>query len=155
MEKNKMSRRLLPLCLCLLLVLPLGLGVQQGWSQEKEMASLHPGPVLEAKIKEKPGAENYLSLDPFFLIEADGSRARVRRVTLTLELAQPEIQGLLDPQAPRLREICYDFLLNKEHDNPGLEEKGGPKILAGLVNRYLGQEAVTAVKVDQSYLLLP
>jgi hypothetical protein len=150
-----MCRRLLPCCLCLLLALPLGVGVQQGWGQEKKMAPLKPGPVLEAKIQEKPGPENSLSLDPFYLIEEKASRVRVRRVALALEFSQPEMMKLLDPQAPSLREVVYDFLISKEHEYPDLEKKGGQKLLAGLLNRYLGQEAVTAVKVDQSYLLLP
>jgi|GEM_PF-4333089 hypothetical protein len=159
MEKNRKCRRLLlrllPPCLCLALALSLGVGVPQGWGQEKEIASLKPGPVFEAKIREKPRAENLLSLAPFYLIEEEGSRGRVRRVTLDLEFAQPEVVRLLDPQAPRLREIVYDFLAIHELDCPGQDKKGDQKILAGLVNRYLGQEAVTAVKVDQSYLLLP
>jgi hypothetical protein len=150
-----MFRRLLPYCLCLLLALPLGVGVHQGWGQEKKIASLNAGPVLEAKIQEKPGVENSLSLDPFYLMEEDASRVRVRRVALALEFSQPEMMKLLDPQAPSLREVVYDFLINKKHDYPDLEKKGEQKLLAGLVNRYLGQEAVTAVKVDQSYLLLP
>lgn len=152
---RRLLLRLLPPCLCLALALPWGAGVRQGWGQEKEMASLKPGPVFESKIREEPGAENSLSLAPFYLIEEEGSRGRVRRVTLALEFTQPEIMRLLDPQAPRLREIVYDFLVQQEHDYPGLEKKGEQKILAGLVNRYLGQEAVAAVKVDQSYLLLP
>lgn len=150
-----MFRRLLPWCLCLMLALPLGVGVHQGWGQEKKMAPLNPGPVFEAKIQEKPGAENSLPLDPFYLIEEETSRVRVRRVALALEFSQPEMMELLDPQAPSLRELVYDFLITKEHDYPGLEKKGQQKVLAGLVNRYLGQEAVTAIKVDQSYLLLP
>lgn len=150
-----MFRRLLPPCLCLMLALPLGVGVHQGWGQEKEIAPPHPGPVMEAKIRETPGAENSLPLDPFYVIEAEGPRVRVRRVALALKFSQPEMVGLVDPQAPRLREIVYDFLLGKDHDCPGLENKGEQKVLAGLVNRYLGQEAVTTVKVDQSYLLLP
>jgi hypothetical protein len=133
----------------------LGLGATQSWGQDQEMAALKPGPVLEAKIREKSGAENSLPLAPFYLLEEEGSRVRVRRITLALEFAQPEIMGLLDTQAPRLREILYDFLVGHEHDYPGLEKMGEQKILAGLVNRYLGQEAVTAVKLDQSYLLLP
>jgi len=153
------SRRLLPslltLCLCLLPALPVGVGVRPAWGQEKEMAALQPGPVLEVKIGEKAAAENSLSLAPFYLIEEQGSRVRVRRVTLALEFSQPEMASLLDPQAPRLREIVYNFLVDKTPDYPGLEKKGEQNILAGLLNRYLGQEAVTAVKVDQSYLLLP
>ncbi|MHB8067005.1 MAG: flagellar basal body-associated FliL family protein [Desulfobaccales bacterium] len=158
-------------CLCLLLAFPGSAGVHQSWGQVKEIAPLNAGPIVEAKIGEKRGfenslpvvegkigekarAENSLPLDPFYLIEEDGPRVRVLRVALALEFAQPEMKGILDPQAPRLREIVYDFLANKEHD-PGLEGKGKQEILAGLVNRYLGQEAVTAVKVDQSYLLLP
>ena len=150
-----MFRGLLPFGLCLMLALPLGAGVRQGWGQENKKAPLNPGPVFEAKIREAPGAENSLSLDPFYLLEEEASRVRVRRVALALEFARPEMMGLLDPQAPNLRELVYDFLLDKEHNYPGLEKKREQKVLAGLVNRYLGQEAVTAIKVDQSYLLLP
>lgn len=156
---------------CLVLAFSWGAGVHQSWGQIKEIAPPKPGPILEAKIGEKRGAEkalpvvegkiaekarpeNSLPLDPFYLIEEEGPRVRVLRVALALEFAQPEMKGVFDPQAPRLREIVYDFLASKEHD-PGLAGKGEQKILAGLVNRYLGQEAVTAVKVDQSYLLLP
>lgn len=156
---------------CLVLAFSWGAGVQQSWGQIKQIAPPQPGPIVEAKIGEKPGTEdslpvvqgkivdktgagNSLPLDPFYLIEEEGPRVRVLRVALALEFAQPEVKGVVDPQAPRLREIVYDFLVSKEHD-PGLEGNGEQKILAGLVNRYLGQEAVTAVKVDQSYLLLP
>ncbi len=168
-----MYRRLLLLMspLSLLLVLLLGVGVPQSWGQVKKIETSRPGPIVEARIGEKPGADNSspvvegkivekpradntLPLDPFYLIEEEGPRVRVLRVALALEFAQPELKRVIDPQAPRLREIVYDFLVSKEHD-PGLAEQGGRKILAGLVNRYLGQEAVTAVKVDQSYLLLP
>jgi len=170
-----MCRRLLlrvfPFCLGLLLAFPGGAGVHQSWGQVKVIASPKPGPIVEAKIGgergaenslpvvegkigEKPRAGNSLPLDPFYLIEEEGPRVRVLRVALALEFAQAELTKVLDPQAPRLREIVYDFLVSEEHD-PGLAGKGEQKILAGLVNRYLGQEAVTAVKVDQSYLLLP
>jgi len=44
--------------------------------------------------------------------------------------------------------------LAEEQAVSGREKKEQEKILAQLVNRYLGQEAVSAVKVDQSFLLL-
>ena len=165
-------RLLLPMFpLSLLLPLFLGVAVPQGWGQVKKIALAHPGPVVEVKIGEKPEAdkaspvvegkigekprdEKALPLDPFYLVEEEGPRVRVLRVALALEFAQPELKRIIDPQAPRLREIVYDFLVSKGHD-PGLAEKADQQVLAGLVNRYLGQEAVTAVKVDQSYLLLP
>jgi len=164
MGKNKMSR-LLPspkiiwgLGLFLIPALLLGAGVRQAGSEERKIGAPKPGPVLEVKIQEeieKPRVEvQSLTLAPFFLIEEEASQVRVRRVDLALEFSQPEMMKQVDPQATRLRELVYDFLVAKEHNYPGLEKKEQQQVLAGIVNRYLGQEAVTAVKVDQSILLL-
>ena len=138
-------------------------GVNAAPGRDGEPVSPMPGPVLEVKIQEelqKPvaaaaaTAAPSLTLDPFFLIEEDASRVRVRRVQVALEFLQPEMLKGFDPQAPRLRELVYDFLVSKEQTNPAREMKEQEKVLAGLVNSCLGQEAVSAVKLDQSFLLL-
>jgi hypothetical protein len=134
-----------------------GAGVAAAPGLDGEPVSLNPGPVLEVKIRdevEKPAAAApSLTLDPFFLIEEEASRVRVRRVQVALEFLQPELLKGFDPQAPRLRELVYDFLVTKEEAHPGRETKEQEKLLAGLVNRWLGQEAVSAVKLDYSLLL--
>jgi len=144
--------------LVLTLALLLGTGVRQARGQEGEKAAPKPGPVQEGKIlekDEKPATDVHsLTLDPFFLIEEEAHRIRVRRVAVAMEFSQGEMMKQFDPQTPRLRELVYDFLVAKERNYLGLETKEQQKVLAGLVNRYLGQEAVTAVKVDQSILLL-
>ena len=126
--------------------------------QDKPPAMAKTGPVLEVKIQEKaapsPPPASSLRLDPFFLIQEEPTRVRVLRVQVALEFGQPEILPKLDPQAPALRELVYDFLVAKEQADLGRDPKGQEKVLAALVNRYLGQEAVSAVKVDQSFLLL-
>ena len=148
----------------------LGAGVHQARGQEGERVLSKPGPVLEVKFPEKvekpaevkfpekvekPVEEKQsVTLDPFFLIEEEASRVRVRRFDLALEFSSPELLQQLDPRAPQLRELVYDFLVAKDRAHPGLEKKEQQQALAGLVNRYLGQEAVTAVKVDQMVLLL-
>jgi hypothetical protein len=50
--------------------------------------------------------------------------------------------------------VVYDFLVSKEQAHPARELKEREKVLAGLVNGCLGQEMVSAVKLDQSFLLL-
>ena len=154
-------RRLLPiitllgLCLSLMLGALLCSGAAQAWGQEEEKAAPKPGPVLEVKIKEEPAAVKHsLALDPFYLIEEEASRVRVRRIELALEFAQPELMKQVDPQASRLREQVYDFLISKERNFSGLAKTEQEKALAAIVNRCLGQEAVAAVKVDQNILLL-
>ncbi|MBI4797105.1 MAG: hypothetical protein HY790_14920 [Deltaproteobacteria bacterium] len=137
-------------------------GVNAAQGRDGEPVSPKPGPVLEVKIQEeveKPvaaaaaAAAPSLALDPFFLIEEEASRVRVRRVQVALEFLQPEMLKGFDPQAPRLRELVYDFLVTKEEAHPTRETKEQEKLLAGLVNRWLGQEAVSAVKLDYSLLL--
>jgi hypothetical protein len=164
MEKSEMGRSLAAprnfLGIFLLLAL---LGSEYAWAgaapgRDGEAASPKPGPVLEVKIQEnleKPAtAASSFTLDPFFLIEEEASRVRVRRVQVVLEFLQPDILPKFDPRSPGLRELVYDFLVGKEQGYPGRERKEQEKLLTGLVNRYLGQEAVSAVKVDQSFLLL-
>jgi len=127
-----------------------------GPSVEKTFSE--PGPALEGKFREKvekPGEPaTAITLDPFFLIVEEASRVQVQRVLVALEFLQPEQLKKFDPQAPGLRELVYDFLVAKESGQPAREKKEQEKLLAGLLNRYLGQEAVNAVKVDQSFLLL-
>jgi hypothetical protein len=133
-------------------------GVQAAPGREGDQVASKPGPILEGKIQEKmappAAAPSSLILDPFFLIQEEASRVQVLRVQVALELVQPEMRQNFDPQAPGLREVVYDFLASKEQADPGRDRKQQDKVLAGLVNRYLGQEAVSAVKVDQSFLLL-
>lgn len=158
-----MSRRLaftlifLGLPLFLALVLFGGARFSAASDREGEPLAPKPGPVLEVKIQEeveKPAAAApSLTLDPFFLIEEEASRVRVRRVQVVLEFLQPEMLKEFDPRAPRLREMVYDFLAAKEQEHSGREVKEQEKLLAGLVNRCLGQEAVSSVKLDQSLLL--
>ena len=146
-------------CLSLLLALLLlgGAGVAAAQGRDGEPVPPQPGPVLEVKIQEeveKPAAAApSLTLDPFFLIEEDTSRVRVRRVQVALEFLQPEMLKGFDPQASRLRELVYDFLAAKEQAYPAREMQEQERLLAGLVNRYLGQDAVSAVKLDHSLLL--
>jgi hypothetical protein len=157
MSRSLPSRLLvLSFGLCLALALLLGAGVRQARCREGAKAAPKPGPVVEVSIKEEapPAKPVSLTLDPFFLIEEDTHRVRVRRVGVALEFSQPEMLKKIDPQTPGLRELVYDFLSAKERDYSGLETEEQQNILAGLINRCLGQEAVTAVKVDQSILLL-
>lgn len=158
-----MTRRpLLLLSRCLFLWLALTLlgsaGVTPAPGKAGEPVLPKPGPVLEAKIQdkfEKPApATPAVTLAPFFLIMEEGSRVRVRRVQVALEFLQPETLQQFDPQSPGLRGVVYDFLVDQEQAYSGREKKEPGKVLAGLVNRYLGQETVSAVKVDQSFLLL-
>jgi len=94
-----------------------------------------------------------LTLDPFFLIEEEASRVRVQRVQVALEFLQPEILKEFDPQAPSLRELIYDFLATKDEAQPSRETKEQERVLAGLINHWLGKEAVSTVKLDHSLLL--
>jgi len=154
-----MRRHLSIICLGLCLPLILGLfllpGAHAARAQQVEKAISAPSPVLEVRLQEKPGdGKRSVALDPFYLIEDEASRVRVRRVDLALEFAQPELVKQADLQASRLRGALYDFLVAQERDHPGLGKKEQEKVLAGIVNRCLGQDAVTAVKVDQSILLL-
>lgn len=146
------------LSLFLALALSGGAGITPALGKDVEKALPEPGPVLERKIQEKiekPAAPaSAITLDPFFLIEEEASRVQVQRVQVSLEFLQPEMLKKFDPRAPGLRELVYDFLAAKEQAHPGRGKKEQEKVLAGLVNRYLGQEAVNAVKVDQSFLLL-
>ena len=152
---------LLP-CRCLFLFLGLAVLGSVGFNatpvKAGEKITPISSPILEVKIQEKvekPATPApAVTLDPFFLILEEGSRVRVRRVQVALEFLQPEMLPKFDPQSPVLREVVYDFLVAKEQELSGREEKEQEKVLAGLVNRYLGQEAVSAVKVDQSFLLL-
>jgi hypothetical protein len=135
-----------------------GAGATAARGQEGKPSPPKPGPVLEVKFQEnleKPvTAPLTFSLDPFYLIEGETSRVQVRRVQVALEFRQPEMLQKFDPQAPGLREVVYDFLVVKDQAHPGREKKEQEQVLANLVNRYLGQEAVSAVKVDQNFLLL-
>jgi hypothetical protein len=108
---------------------------------------------IQEEVEKTAASASSLTLDPFFLIEEDASRVRVRRVQVVLEFLQPEMLKEFDPQAPRLRELVYDFLAAKDQEHPDRGLKEQEKLLAGLVNRCLGQEAVSAVKLDQSLLL--
>lgn len=148
--------RLLTWCFGLFLMVAVpGVGIHQAWGQEGVKVILDSGQDVEAQTLEKTETEKpSLTMEPFYLIEETASSVRVRQVTLALEFSRPEMMKQVDPLAPRLRELVYDFLVAKEHDYPDLEKKEQQKALTGLVNRYLGQEALTAVKVDQSFLLL-
>jgi hypothetical protein len=134
-----------------------GAGVAAAQGREGEPVPPQPGPVLEGKIQEKmeqPAASvPSITLDPFFLIEEEASRVRVRRVQVALEFLQPEMLKEFDPRDPRLRELIYDFLAAKDQEHPSREVKEQEKLLAGLVNRCLGQESVSSVRLDQSLLL--
>lgn len=147
-------------CFSLLLAVTMlgGAGVNAAPGQDEDKDLPSAAPVLEGKIPEKieqPTAPApAVSLEPFFLIMEEGSRVRVRRVQVALEFSQPEILLNFDPQAPALREIVYDSLMAKDQAHSGREKKEQEKVLTQLINRYLGREAVSAVKVDQSFLLL-
>ena len=157
-----MTRRPSFLCRGCFLFLALGLlgglGVQAGPVQAGEQVASRPGPILEVKIRDeaaKPQTPaSTVALDPFFVIREEGTRVRVRRVQVAVEFSEADMLSKFDPQSPALREKVYDFLLAEEQALSGREKKEEEKILAQLVNRYLGQEAVSAVKVDQSFLLL-
>jgi hypothetical protein len=144
--------------LFLALALPLGAGAFPAYANTVEKTFSEPGPALEGKFREKvetpAESATAITLDPFFLIVDDASRMQVQRVLVALEFLLPEQLKKFDPQAPGLRELVYDFLAAKEPGLPARERKEQEKLLAGLLNRYLGQEAVNAVKVDQSFLLL-
>ncbi|RJR41947.1 MAG: hypothetical protein C4567_08305 [Deltaproteobacteria bacterium] len=144
--------------LFLALALATGAGAAPAYANSFEKTFSEPGPALEGKIREKveKPAEpaTAITLDPFFLIVEDASRVQVQRVLVALEFLQPDLLKKFDPQAPGLRELVYDFLVAKEPGRPARERKEQEQLLAGLLNRYLGQEAVNAVKVDQSFLLL-
>ena len=163
MSQRPASLRIFPcLFLILILVLSVNAGVAGAQNREGEAVATKPAPVLEVKFQEEaekpalapaPAAAPALTLAPFFLIEEEASRVRVRRVQVALEFLQPEMVNGFDPQAPRLRELVYDFLAGKDQARPDREMKEQEKFLAGLVNHWLGQEAVSAVKLDQSLLL--
>ena len=135
-----------------------GFGFKAAPASAAEKIATVSSPILEVKIQDtikKPlTPAPAVTLDPFFLILEEGSRVRVRRVQVSLEFLQPEMLPKFDPQSPVLREMVYDFLLDKEQANSGREKKEQEQVLTQLVNRCLGQEAVSAVKVDQSFLLL-
>lgn len=155
-EPSPMPFRFFSLFLALALLPGAGVPPALGASVEKTFSE--PGPALEGKFREKvekPGeTATAITLDPFFLIVEEASRVQVQRVLVALEFLQPEQLKKFDPQAPGLRELVYDFLVAKESGQPAREKKEREKLLAGLLNSYLGQEAVNAVKVDQSFLLL-
>lgn len=157
-----MTRRLPPLlslalAIFLTLAAPGEAGVAPAPGKDGEKASPAAIPAREVKMPlkiEKPApSPAVVTLDPFFLILQEASRVRVRRIQVALEFLQPDFLKNFDPQAPRFRELVYDFLAG-EQGQPAAGGKERDNILAGLVNRYLGQEAVSAVKVDQTFLLL-
>ncbi|MDD2902643.1 MAG: hypothetical protein PHU44_09455 [Syntrophales bacterium] len=135
-----------------------GSGVNPTPGHAGEKVTPISSPILEVKIQDNFAEPKTpvptVALDPFFVIREEGARVRVRRVQVALEFLQPDMLPKFDPQSPALREKVYDFLLAEEQAVSGREKKEQEKILAQLVNRYLGQEAVSAVKVDQSFLLL-
>jgi hypothetical protein len=142
-------------CLPLILGFFLFPGADAAWSRQGEQAVARPAPVLEVKFKGEPQAGQYVvSLDSFYLIEDGAARSRVRRIDLALELARPEAAQQADLQGPRLREALYDFLTGQEREHPRLDQKDQGRALAGIINRCLGQDAVSNVKVEQSILLL-
>lgn len=102
-----------------------------------------------------PGAQEdrktSLALDPFYVLREDAARVQVQRLHVTLEL-HPQFRQTVDIKSPRLREQLYDFLTSKKAE--GMAEGLEQRALVELVNRFLGQEAVAAVKVDRSILLL-
>ncbi len=142
----------------ILFLAPALCGAAPAYASSFEKTFSEPGPALEEKFREKvekPGEPaTAVTLDPFFLIVEDASKVQVQRVLVALEILQPDLLKKFDPQAPGLRELVYDFLVAKEPGHPAREKQEQEKLLAGLLNRYLGQEAVNAVKVDQSFLLL-
>ncbi|MFZ5450957.1 MAG: hypothetical protein ACOZF2_03645 [Thermodesulfobacteriota bacterium] len=135
-----------------------GSGIDAALGQAGEKVTPPSSPILEVKIQEETAKPSTpappVTLDPFFLIIEEGPRVRVQRIQVAWEILQPELLPKFDPQSPVLREMVYDFLVAKGQVLSDREKKEREKLLAGLVNRYLGQEAVSAVKVDQSFLLL-
>jgi hypothetical protein len=110
-------------------------------------------PVLSPAAQDSQGnLKSSLTLEPFYILLEDAARVRVQRLDVTLILNGWYRQSV-EVTSPRLREKVYDFFTSSKAGNSP-ESPERQRALVELVNRYLGQEAVAAVKVDRSTLLL-